>query len=74
MQLLRIVVQPDHEHVPLQPPLMATTDSTAAITATLAEIAALANHLCDDLTDRQFQAAARIRALAEGATAKNGDH
>ncbi|MFG2975906.1 hypothetical protein ACGFYY_23385 [Streptomyces sp. NPDC048331] len=53
---------------------MATTEATAAITATFAEIAALANHLCDHLADEQFEAAARIRALAQTATATNGDH
>ncbi|WKV74190.1 hypothetical protein AW27_023400 [Streptomyces sp. PCS3-D2] len=68
------MVQPDHEYVPLQPPLMTTTDATAAVTATFAEIAALANKLCDHLADAQFETAARIRALAESAAATNGEH
>ncbi|MFD8023703.1 hypothetical protein ACFV6G_25175 [Streptomyces lavendulae] len=53
---------------------MTTADAPATVTATLAEMAALANRLCDQLADGQFETAARIRALAETAMVANGDH
>lgn len=53
---------------------MTTPRAAAAVTATFAEIAALANELCDHLADEPFATAAHIRALAETSMATNGEH
>ncbi|MFE2524788.1 hypothetical protein ACFXEL_11180 [Streptomyces sp. NPDC059382] len=70
------MVQPDHQYLPLQQPLTGAHMSPnaqppgqhAPSPHVLAEIASIANALCDDLADRQWLLAARIRSLAETPT------
>lgn len=86
---LRQLVQRDHQHLPLQQPLIPKANTvadtnrpdTAQASApapdrpaaglgqeqALAEIAELANGLCEHLADEQWRTAERIRHLAESA-------